>query len=169
MLRSIKIELKVNNKQSTVLSKHAGTARHAYNSGLNYCNNLFNQGIKTPSSIELHKWLVKDIKSKYPWYYEVSKCAPQEALRNLEKAFKNFHRTQKKSSYKDLHYKMVKGVKVSCGLKGLPRFKKKGHRVSFYLDGTIKIVNNTIQLPRIGKLRLLEEFPNFNPKNCTIS
>jgi len=26
----------------------------------------------------------------YPWMYEVSKCAPQEALRDLEKAFKNF-------------------------------------------------------------------------------
>ena len=27
---------------------------------------------------------------QYPWMYEVSKCVPQEALRDLEKAFKNF-------------------------------------------------------------------------------
>nr|WP_293105545.1 hypothetical protein [Okeania sp. SIO2F4] len=34
--------------------------------------------------------LVAEVKSEKPWYYEVSKCAPQEALRDLDRAFKNF-------------------------------------------------------------------------------
>jgi putative transposase len=35
-------------------------------------------------------------KTDYPWMYDVSKCAPQEALRDLEKAFKNFFNNVKK-------------------------------------------------------------------------
>lgn len=30
--------------------------------------------------------------TELPWMYEVSKCAPQEALRDLDVAFKNFFR-----------------------------------------------------------------------------
>jgi putative transposase len=41
---------------------------------------------KIPTSIDLHKRLVNEVKSVHQWYYEVSKCAPQEALRNLDKA-----------------------------------------------------------------------------------
>ena len=97
--KSYKIRLEPNNKQATLFSQHCGVARHAYNVSLAYCNDLFKSGEKIPSAITLHKWLVSDIKKEYPWYYNSSKCAPQEALRDLEKAFKNFHRLQKKSRY----------------------------------------------------------------------
>ncbi|WP_293144883.1 helix-turn-helix domain-containing protein [Okeania sp. SIO3I5] len=33
---SIKTKLKVNNKQKTILAKHAGVARHAYNWGIEF-------------------------------------------------------------------------------------------------------------------------------------
>jgi len=72
--------------------------------------------------------------------YEVSKCAPQEALRDLDKAFTNFWRGKKK------------GFKV-----GFPKFKKKGRHDSFRLYGTIRIFEKAIQLPRIGRLRLKEK------------
>lgn len=71
--------------------------------------------------------------------YEVSKCAPQEALRDLERAFKNFFRGVKQ------------GQKI-----GFPSFKKKGHRDSFRVTGVIKIKEKHIQLPRLGMIRLKE-------------
>jgi len=35
MLYGLKTQLKLNNKQRTLLAKHAGVARHAWNWGLN--------------------------------------------------------------------------------------------------------------------------------------
>jgi len=39
---------------------------------------------------DLHRELNRLKKGKLSWMYEVSKCAPQEALRDLEAAFSNF-------------------------------------------------------------------------------
>ena len=159
--KSYKIRLEPNNRQTTLFSQHCGVARHAYNIGLAYCNDLFKSGEKIPSAITLHKWLVATVKKENPWYYSSSKCAPQESLRDLEKAFKNFHRLQKKSGYS---LKDKKGF-----LKGLPRFKKKGKKDSFYLDGVIRIENNLIKLPRIGWIKLSENIEEFKINNCVIS
>ena len=42
---SFKTELKLNSKQRTIMAKHAGVARHAYNWGLAVCKEilLYNQ------------------------------------------------------------------------------------------------------------------------------
>jgi putative transposase len=168
--KSFKIRIEPNNAQRTLFAKHAGVARHAYNQGLAYCNELYKQGEKIPSAFTLHKWLVAIVKKEHLWYYEVSKCAPQKALIDLDAAFKAFHRFQKKSGYKDLHYKIINGVKTATGLKGLPNFKKKGVKDKFYLEGSIKIIDKThIKLPRIGTVKLSEELTVDNIKNCTIS
>lgn len=159
--KSYKIRLEPNNKQVTLFSQHCGVARHAYNQGLAYCNDLFKEGVKTPSAIDLHKWLVAVIKKENPWYYNSSKYSPQEALRDLERAFKNFHRLQKKSGYT---LKDKKGL-----LKGLPNFKKKGKKESFYLEGAIRIENNLIKLPKIGWVKLSENVDVETIKNCVIS
>jgi putative transposase len=147
-LVSFKTELKLNNKQKTLLAKHAGVARHAYNWGLATCFKALENNEKLPSAIDLHKKLVAEVKAVYSWYYEVSKCSPQQALRNLSVAFKNWwiHKHTKK-----------------------PRFKKKGHRDSFYLEGSIKVSGNRFKLPRIGWVNVHENLPAITPKNVTIS
>ena len=159
--KSYKIRLEPNNKQTTLFSQHCGVARHAYNVGLAYCNDLFKQGEKIPSAITLHKWLIATVKKENPWYYRSSKWSPQEALRNLEKAFKSFHRLQKKSGYT---LKDKKG-----NLKGLPNFKKKGRKDSFYLEGAIKVEGNLIKLPKIGWVKVSENRDIGSIKNCVIS
>ena len=159
--KSFKIRLEPNNKQASLFQQHAGVARHAYNQGLAYCYDLFKNGEKIPSAISLHKWLVAVVKKENPWYYESSKCAPQEALRDLDKAFKNFHKLQKKSGYS------LKDKKGS--LKGLPNFKKKGKKDSFYLEGSIRIEGNLIKLPKIGWVKLSEKITVDSIKNCVIS
>ncbi len=148
-MQSIKTKLKVNNQQKTILAKHAGIARHAYNWGLATCICEYESSKKRLSAITLHKRLVREVKSENPWYYEVSKCAPQQALRDLHRAFKNF---------------------LSIPKCGFPKFKKKGKKDSFYLEGSIKILEgNYIKLPRIGIVKTYEILPSVPVKNVRIS
>lgn len=155
MLIGFKTELKLNNEQRTAMARHAGTARHAFNWGLALCKSILDHNhdhpenrIKFPSAIDLHKWLVALVKPENPWYFEVSKCAPQYALRDLRTAW-------------DRYFKKVSGT---------PKFKKKGVHDAFELDGTIKILGvNHIQVPKVGVLRTFEDLPQIKPKNVTIS
>ncbi|WP_231866912.1 helix-turn-helix domain-containing protein, partial [Anabaena sp. 4-3] len=99
MLLGFKTQLKVSKQQRLLLAQHAGVARHAWNQGLALCQQVlqhnkygrtavrpYQDQIKFPTAIDLHKWLVASIKSTHPWYYEVSKCAPQYALKHLSDA-----------------------------------------------------------------------------------
>ncbi|MFM5986631.1 MAG: RNA-guided endonuclease InsQ/TnpB family protein, partial [Sphaerospermopsis kisseleviana] len=155
MLLGFKTQLKVNKQQRILLAQHAGVARHAWNQGLALCQQVLlhnklnpQDKIKFPTAIDLHKWLVAAIKSTHPWYYEVSKCAPQYALRYLSDAFKSFF---KKS-------------------KGLPKLKKKGKHDSFTLDGVIKIDYRKVKVPVIGWIKTYEILPTgYKPKSVTIS
>jgi putative transposase len=147
-LTSFKSKLKPNNKQATLLAKHAGTARHAWNWGLDVCLKALANQQKLPTAIDLHKRLVSEVKSSHSWYYEVSKCSPQEALRHLATALKRW---------------LVSKVTRQ------PRFKKKGVKDSFYLEGSIKISGNRIKLPRIGWVACHEILPTVSVKNVTVS
>ena len=91
------------------------------------------------NAMQQHKILNSLKKSEFPWMYECSKCAPQEALRDLDRAFRNFYRGLKT------------GEKV-----GFPRFKRRGFRDSFRLTGIIRVKRRRIQLPRLGKIRIKE-------------
>jgi len=52
---------------------------------------------------------------------------------------------------------------------GKPKFKKKGKRDSFYLEGSVSLAGNKIKLPRIGWVRCSELLPDIEVKNVTIS
>jgi putative transposase len=155
MLLGFKTELKLNKSQQVLLLKHAGTARHAWNWGLGLTKQILENNkanpddkIKFPSAIDLHKWLVALVKPVNPWYYEVSKCAPQYALRQLREAW-------------DRCFKKVAGA---------PRFKKKGKKDSFTLDGSIKVEHFKVKAPVIGWLKTYERLPQgIAPKSVTIS
>ena len=147
MLLGFKTELDLNNKQRTLASQHAGVARHAYNWGLAVCKKAIEEKQKVPTAIDLHKRLVAEVKKENPWYYQVSKCAPQQALRNLEAAFKSWRKGERK----------------------FPVFKKKGKRDSFYLEGRIRISGNKIKVPIFGWLKCHEQLPAACPKSVTIS
>jgi putative transposase len=155
MLLGFKTELKLNKSQRILLFKHAGTARHAWNWGLGLTKQILDNNktnpddkIKFPTAIDLHKWLVALVKPSNPWYYEVSKCAPQYALRQLREAW-------------DRCFKKVSGV---------PRFKKKGRKDSFTLDGSIKVEHLKVKVPVIGWLKTYERLPQgVAPKSATIS
>lgn len=132
-------ELKPNVAQRILLAKNAGAARFTYNWGLAQRIKLYEQDKKSTNAIEQHRILNKLKETELFWMYEVSKCAPQEALRDLDRAFHNFFR----------------GLSQKLPV-GFPSFKKKGGRDSFRLTGTIKLKGKSIQLPRLGLIRLKE-------------
>lgn len=95
----------------------------------------YENGEKTPNAIELHRRLNTLKPTELPWMYEVSKCSPQEALRNLDRAFDNFFK------------------KRGC----FPKFKSKKNGIGgFRLTGTIKVSASHVKLPRLGVLKLKE-------------
>lgn len=163
ILRAFKTELDLNNIQKTACAKHAGAARYAYNWGLTRKIEAYEAVQKTPTAIDLHRELNALKKTELPWMYEVSKCAPQEALRNLDKAFDNFFRRVQLKKEGKWH-----------GPVGFPRFKSKKQGLgSFRLTGAIHVFDDAIQLPRPGCLRLKERgyFPTEGVKvlNATVS
>ncbi|MHA2499279.1 MAG: helix-turn-helix domain-containing protein [Candidatus Hodarchaeales archaeon] len=93
--RGYRFELKVNNKERTRLQQCAGTARFAWNWGLadrntRYQNNTDKE--RFTDAMKQHKQLNALKQSEFPWMYSYSKCVPQSALQDLERAFQNFHR-----------------------------------------------------------------------------
>lgn len=145
-MRSYRTELDLTNKQRTACLQHAGATRVAYNWGLNQKIEAYKATGKSPSAIDLHRELnilkkTPKADGGFPWMYEVSKAAPQEALRNLDRAFQGFFRRCKAGSKR----------------KGFPKFKSRRRGIgSFTLTGTIRITERKIQLPRLGVLRLKE-------------
>ena len=90
VLRAFKTELDLNNVQKTWCAQHAGAARFAYNWGLARKQAAYQAGEKTPTAIDLHRELNRLKKGELAWMYEVSKCAPQEVLRNLDQVMHIF-------------------------------------------------------------------------------
>ena len=145
ILRAYKTELDLNNTQKTACARHAGAARWAYNWGLARKMEAYQNGEKVPTAIDLHRELNLLKQSELSWMYAVSKCAPQEALRNLDQAYAHFFRRVKEK-------KAGRKVRV-----GYPKFKSKKNGLGgFRLTGAIHIFENAIQLPRLGRLRLKE-------------
>ena len=141
MLLVHKIKLKPNNKQATYFKKSAGVARFAYNWGLSQWKAQYAAGGK-PNEALLRKQLNAIKETQFPWMKEVTKVAPQQAIKNLGKAFDRFFRGQGK----------------------YPNFKKKGIRDSFRADNgptkagdnAVTLIKKKIKLPRIGWVNLEE-------------
>lgn len=152
ILRKYKTEIIVNNKQKTLLLQHLGAARWAFNWALVKKKEAFDKKEKIPNAIDLHKELNKLKKTIIPWMYNSSKTAPQNALRDCDRAFENFFTRCRKK---------VKGKK------GFPKFKsKKNEKKSFRLNGSIRVLDKKIQLPRLGKIKLSEK--KYFPSDCKI-
>ncbi|MHA1944515.1 MAG: RNA-guided endonuclease InsQ/TnpB family protein [Candidatus Hodarchaeales archaeon] len=153
--RGYKYELRINNKQRTLLTKYAGISRFTWNWGLGNRKTRYQMQkgeARYTNAMKQHKELNRLKQTDFPWMYEVSKCVPQEALRDLERAYQNFFSNLQKCK-----------CRRNNRYVGLPKFKKK-HKCkdSFRLTGTIRLYQKVkqVQLPRLGILRLKER-PNL--------
>lgn len=142
-----------NKAQAMLLAKHAGTARFAWNWALAERTKAIEEYRTTgekkhlPNAISQHRELNVLKKTVFPWMYEVSKCTPQEALRDLDQAFRNFF--SKRARF--------------------PRFKKKGVHDGFSLTGTIRVFLGHIQLPRLGKIRTKEDTSKLHGRVLSVA
>jgi putative transposase len=141
MIRAHKIRLFPNEDQSVYLRKACGVARFAYNYALSEWKAQYEAGLK-PNEGMLRKHLNAVKREKFPWMLEVTKCAPEQAIRNLGTAFGDF-------------FKAVKQGKKT----GYPKFKKKGQRDSFYIDNEKgSIAGKLFNVPKMKTpIRMSEE------------
>ena len=144
--QAFRYELAPTAAQRVSLANHAGAARWAWNWGLGVRRKAFQRRRQNLTAIDLHR-LLNHLKRtrRYGWLYEVSKCAPQEALRDLDRAYANWWRGRKQ------------GRRV-----GRPRFKKRGRCPErFRLTGAIHVEPGAVVLPRIGRVVTKEPTGKF--------
>ena len=146
MIRVHKIRLYPNGRQATLLIKSCGVARFAYNWALAEWKRQYEAGEK-PNEAKLRKQLNAMKREQFPWMSEVSKNAPQQAIKNLGTAFNH------------AFSRLKRGEKP-----GFPRFKRKGIRDGFRADNgpsqavpnAVKVDGQRIQLAVIGWVRMAE-------------
>lgn len=132
--------------QERALRSHAGASRFAWNWGLARCRERYDAERKWYNAIELHRmWnTAKKSDPALAWWAENSKCAYQEAFRDLDRALRDF-------------VKSAKGQRKGKRL-GFPRFKKRGRsRDSFrFSTGALGCDRTAVTLPRLGTVHTHE-------------
>lgn len=136
-----KFRLYPNKIQENLIQHTFGCVRYVYNHFLAERKEAYEKTGKGPSLFEQDKYLTV-LKQNLDWLREPDKCSLQNALRNLDTAYKNFFRRVKK------------GIKPY----GYPRFKRKhdnckSYRTN-YTNNNIKVLDDKfIQLPKLGLIK----------------
>ena len=162
MLRSHRIRLDPTPSQATYFAKGCGVARFSYNWALarwqaQYEAHLKDPSLPLPNEAALRRELNAIKRTEFPWMMEVTKCAPQEAIRALGVAYKNW-------------FQSLSGKRKGPKLKA-PTFKRKGQRDSFQIHGNVIAVDGCrIRIPLLGWVRMREPL-RFNGaiKTATVS
>lgn len=136
MEHSYKFRIYPNTKQQTLIQKTFGCARFVYNHFLAQRIAEYKETGKAPTRFQQDKSLTV-LKQEINWLREPDKCALQNALKDLDAAYKNFFRSLK-----------------SGGKVGFPKFKsKKDRHKSYQTNSCIQIVGNHIKLPKLGLVK----------------
>ena len=138
MIKAHKIQLNPTKAQKVFFVKSSGVARFSYNWALSKWKELYEKGEK-PSAYSLIKLQNSIKKLEFAWMKEVTKCAPQYAIHDLESAYKKMWK---------------EGF-------GYPKFKKKGVKDSFVAvenKVSFKQKDFKIWIPRLGWVKCHENF-----------
>lgn len=139
---SYKFRIYPNTEQQMLIQKTFGCARFVYNHFLAQRISEYNVTGKSSTRFQQDKSLTA-LKQEIEWLREPDKCALQNALKDLDTAYKNFFRSVK-----------------SGGKTGFPRFKsKRNGRKSYKTNSNIVISNSYVRLPKLGlvKCRISKE------------
>ena len=150
-LQAYRFELKPNGEQRRLMRCFAGSCRFVYNKALALQQERHKAGEKKLGYAALCKSLTEwKTQPQTLWLNETPSQALQQALKNLERAYKNFF--EKRADF--------------------PRFKKKGQSDSFRYPQGIKLDqgNSRIFLPKLGWLRYRNSRDVLGEvKNATVS
>ncbi len=140
MLVAHRIRLDPNNVQATCLARAAGTARFAFNWALAEWQRQYeaweaDSSLPKPNEGALRRQLNAIKREQFTWMLDVTKNAPQMAIRQLGKAFENFF--AKRAAY--------------------PTFRRKGRDDRFALSNDqFCIQDKRIRIPKLGWVRMRE-------------
>jgi putative transposase len=150
ILKAYKYRIYPNKTQKVLLAKTFGCVRYFWNNQVSVFNSYNKETNPTPQ----YKTST-EIRNEIDWFKEVSAAAIQ----------------QKEIDFKQ--YKNQKFSKTRKGSIGFPSFKKKSNKQSYRLPNQkFKLINNKIQLEKIGKVKIVidREIPiNSNYMSVTIS
>lgn len=133
---SYKFRIYPNTEQQTLIQKTFGCARFVYNHFLAQRIAEYKITGKSLTRFQQDKSLTA-LKQEIDWLREPDKCALQNALKDLDTAYKNFFRSVK-----------------SGGKTGFPRFKsKRNRRKSYKTNSNIAIFNSYVRLPKLGLVK----------------
>ncbi|NES70591.1 MAG: transposase [Okeania sp. SIO2D1] len=107
-----------------------------------HCNQLYADGQKKPSYVDLTKQFITQAKRELVWLKKVGSTPLQQSLKGLDQAYKNFFdsRTGKR-----------KGIKVKP-----PKFKsRKSIQTARFVGANYKVGQNKIYLPKVGKIKIV--------------
>ncbi len=106
MILAHRIRLVPTSEQEAHFRRACGVARFAYNWALAEWQRQYRSGEK-PSEMALRKRLNARKNTDFPWMRDVTKNAPQQAIKNLGRAYANFFEDLKKYRRKELPWKRV--------------------------------------------------------------
>jgi putative transposase len=149
-----RVRLVPTSEQEIAFRRACGVARFAYNWALSEWKRQHEAGEK-PTEIALRKALNAIKGEQFPWMTEVTKNAPQQAIKNLGRAYVNFFDDLKKYRRGDIEWKRVRA----------PKFKKKGRHDRFRADNgpdknhpdAVQVCGKMVRLPVIGWVKMREE------------
>ena len=138
--RVVRVELKLNNREKTLMNQHIGFSRFIYNYGLSIYNQIDHQEYKggTSKKLNLIKKVFTNVTKKNPefaWTKTLSSRVYQNAFRNLKNAYSRYWKRLGKR----------------------PRYKKKKHGGSFTVDSSNGVIlqsgGKRVKLPTLGSFR----------------
>lgn len=134
MHKNYKYRIYPNKEQQKLIQKTFGCKRFVYNQCLAYKIDKYqNEGILL-SRIDLNNWKNRFLKKEYKWLYDVDKWALDNAVIDLDNAYKNFFKEHS----------------------GFPKFKRKKDNYKSYKTNRsnpkgieVDFENNKIKLPKL--------------------
>ena len=147
MYKAFKYRLYPTEPQKELIAKHIGSSRFVYNLALETKNAAYIGAKHNYSAFDLVKQL-PELKKELPWLKEVNSQSLQQAIQNMDIAFKKF----------------FKGA-------GFPKFKKKSNRGSFNVPQNVIVGNDLLIIPKFkdGIKMSLHRPTNGTIKSATIS
>lgn len=140
--KAFKVTLQPSRTQSILINKTIGCARFVYNHFLALRKEMYFLEKKTLNYGSCSQALTQ-LKKEIEWLREVDKFGLQNALKNLETAYKNFFADLKKPKAKRRF--------------DFPKFKKKHSFKQSYktnlTNGNIRVDENYLKLPKLGWIR----------------
>lgn len=138
MEKSYKFRIYPNEKQKELLAKTFGCSRFVYNYYLARKIELYRTSGENMTFNQCSRDLTR-LKTELTWLQEVDKCALQNALKNLDRAYQNFF--SKRNSF--------------------PKFKsKKRHSYSYrtnFSNNNIEFCGKYIKLPKLKKMKIKDK------------